>query len=97
MVSLCLSVHIEIDLTVTGRLPLVGGNSTKKLKSFAGDPKIVVKILRESVDEKDFKQHKDEKKDKEEGGERSRFNLILQSLFPNLSCGFCLLLFCIRF
>jgi len=68
MVSLCLSVHIDKDLTVTGRLPLVGGDSTEKLKSFAGDPKLVVKILRESIDKKDFKQHKDEKKDKEEGG-----------------------------
>ena len=68
MVSLCPSVHIDRDLTVAGRLPLVGGNSTKKLKSFAGDPKLVVKILRESVDKKDFEQHKDKKKDKEEGG-----------------------------
>ena len=63
---MCLSVHIDRDLTVTGRLPLVGGNLTEKLKSFAGDPKLVVKILRESIDKKDFKQHKDEKKDKEE-------------------------------
>jgi hypothetical protein len=66
MVSLCLSVHIDGDLTVIGRLPRVGGNSIKKLKSFAGDPKLVVKILRESIDKRDFEQHKGEEEDKEE-------------------------------
>jgi hypothetical protein len=65
MVSLCLSVHIDGDLTVIGRLPRVGGNSIKKLKSFAGDPKLVVKILRESIDKRDFEQHKGEEEDKE--------------------------------
>ena len=52
--SLCRFVHIDRDLTVTGRLPYVGGNSIRKLKSFAGDPKFVVKILLDSIDKKDF-------------------------------------------
>ena len=60
MVSLCLLVHVDRDLTVTGRLPRIGGNSIKKLKSFAGDPKFVVKVLRESIDKKDFEQQKEE-------------------------------------
>jgi len=54
MVSLCLFLHIDRNLTVTGRLPRVGGNSTKNMKSFAGDPNFVVKILRESIERKDF-------------------------------------------
>lgn len=52
MVSLCRFIHIDRDLTVTGRLPQNGGNS-KKLKTFQGDPKFVVKILLDSIDKKD--------------------------------------------
>ena len=65
MVSLCRFVHIDRDLTVTGRLPHVGGNSIRKLKSFAGDPKFVVKILLDSIDKKDFEQQQttDDKQD----------------------------------
>ena len=54
MVSLCRFVHIDRNLTVTGRLPHIGGNSIKRLKSFAGDPKFVVKILLDSIDKKNF-------------------------------------------
>ena len=65
MVSLCRFVHIDRDLTVTGRLPHVGGNSIRKLKSFAGDPKFVVKILLDSIDKKDLEQQQttDDKQD----------------------------------
>ena len=62
MVSLCRLVHIDRDLEVTGRLPHIGGNSIKKLKSFAGDPKFVIKILLDSIDKKDLE-------DKERQGE----------------------------
>ena len=65
MVSLCRFIHIDRDLTVTGRLPRVGGHSIRKLKSFAGDPKFVVKILLDSIDKKDFEQQQttDDKQD----------------------------------
>lgn len=64
MVSLCRLVHINRDLTVTGRLPCIGNNSIKKLKPFAANPKFVVKILLDSIDKKDFKpQHKGQQKD----------------------------------
>ena len=64
MVSLCWMVHIDRNLTVTGRLPCVGNNSIKRLKPFATDPKFVVKILLDSIDKKDFEpQHKGQQKD----------------------------------
>ena len=50
MVSLCRLVHIDRDLTVMGRLPKVGSNSTRKMKPFATDPKFVKKILLEAID-----------------------------------------------
>ena len=52
MVSLCRLLHIDRDLTVIGRLPKVGGNSTRK-KSFATDPKFVKKILLQSIIDKE--------------------------------------------
>ena len=60
MVSLCRFVHIDRDLTVTGRLPHI-----RKLKSFAGDTKFVVKILLDSIDKKGFEQQQstDDKQD----------------------------------
>ena len=64
MVSLCRFVHVDRNLTVTGRLPCIGGNNIKKLKSFAGDPKFVVKILLDSIDKKDIDK-RDETDDKE--------------------------------
>ena len=62
MVSLCRFVHVDRDLTVTGRLPAHRGNSIKKFKSFTGDPKFIVKILLDSIDKKDFSkgQHKED-------------------------------------
>ena len=54
MVSLCRLVHVDRDLLVSGRLPHIGGNSIKKLKSFAGDPNFVVKVLLNSIDKKDL-------------------------------------------
>ena len=54
-VSLCRFIHIDRDLTVTGRLRGEGG-STKSFKSFAGDPGFVTKILLDSIDKKDFEQ-----------------------------------------
>ena len=63
MVSLCRFVHIDRNLTVTGRLPCLGNNSIKKLKPFATDPKFVVKILLDSIDKKDFEQYKEQHKD----------------------------------
>ena len=55
MVSLCRLLHIDRELTVTGRLPCGGtaGGHIGKLKSFAGDPKFVVDILLNSIDRKD--------------------------------------------
>ena len=50
-------LHIDRDLTVTGRLPHIGS----KMKPLASDPKFVVKILLESIDKKDFEQHKSER------------------------------------
>ena len=58
MVSLCRMVHVDRNLTVTGRLACVGNNSIKKLKPFATDPKFVVRILLDSIDKNDF-EHKD--------------------------------------
>ena len=65
MVSLCRFVHIDRDLTVTGRLPHVGDNSIRKLKSVASYPRFVVKILLDSIDKKDFEQQQmtDDKQD----------------------------------
>ena len=57
--SLCRFVHIDRNLTATCRLPNIGGNSIKKMKPFALDPKFVVKILLDSIDKKDFEQHKE--------------------------------------
>lgn len=64
MVSLCRFIHVDRDLTVTGRLPYGRGNSNKKLKSFTGDPKFVIKILLDSIDKKDIiEQQKDKDED----------------------------------
>ena len=66
MASLCRFVHIDRDLAVTGGLPR-GGGSHKKPKSFAGDPRFVIKILLDSIDKKDFEQRdKDSDIDKPE-------------------------------
>ncbi len=65
MVSLCLLLHIDRDLTVTGRLPRIGANSTKHLKSFAGDPNFVVKILRDSIEKRDTEIQRVMKRDAE--------------------------------
>lgn len=67
MASLCWFVHVDRDFTVTGRLPQIGGNSIKKLKSFAGDPKFVVKVLLESIDKNDFEQHKEKTEETQRG------------------------------
>ena len=53
MVSLCRLLHIDRKLTVTGPLPCGGSGGVGKLKSFAGDPKFVVKILLDSIDKRD--------------------------------------------
>ena len=58
MLNLCRFVHVDRNLTVTGRLPKSGNNSIKKMKPFATDPKFVVKILLDCVDQKDL-EHKD--------------------------------------
>jgi hypothetical protein len=55
MVSLCRFIHVDRDLTVTGRLPYGRGN----LKSFAGDPKFIIKVLLDSIDKKDIDKDKD--------------------------------------
>ena len=59
MVSLCRFVHIDRDLTTTGRLPRIGNNSIKNVKPFATDPKFVIKILLDSIDKKDFEQRRE--------------------------------------
>jgi hypothetical protein len=59
MVSLCRFIHVDRDLTVTGRLPHGRGNSNKKLKTFTGDPKFVIKLLLDSIDKKDVDKDKD--------------------------------------
>jgi hypothetical protein len=64
MVSLCRFIHVDRDLTVTGRLPHGRGNLIKNLKSFTGDPKFVIKILLDSIHKKDVELHKDK-----DGGE----------------------------
>lgn len=53
MVSLCRFIHVDRNLTVTGKLRGVGG-STKNHRSFASDPNFVIKILLDSIDKKDF-------------------------------------------
>jgi hypothetical protein len=59
MVSLRRFIHVDRDLTVTGRLPHSRGNSITKPNSFTGDPKFIIKILLDSIDRNDFEQHKD--------------------------------------
>lgn len=59
MVSLCRFLHVDRNLVVTGRLPHGRKNSVKKLHSFTGDPKFVVKILLDSIDKKDVEQQKE--------------------------------------
>jgi hypothetical protein len=54
MVSLCRFIHVDRNLTVTGRLPHGRGNSKN-----TGDPKFVIKILLDSIDKKDVEQQKD--------------------------------------
>ena len=56
MVSLCRLLHIDRNLTLTGRLPKIGVNSTKNLKPYATDPKFVVKILLDSMNRNDLEQ-----------------------------------------
>jgi len=60
MLNLCRFVHVDRNLTVTGRLPKSGNNSIKKMKPFATDPKFVVKILLDyiDIDQKEL-EHKD--------------------------------------
>lgn len=53
MVSLCRFVHIDRDLTVTGKLHGESG-SNKNLKSFNGDPKLIVKVLLDSIDNREL-------------------------------------------
>ena len=50
MVSLFRLINVDRDLTVTGRLPKVGTNSTQKSKPLETDPNFVVKVLLESMD-----------------------------------------------
>ena len=52
MVSLCRLIHVDRYLTVTGRLPHGRGDSNK-IKTFTGDPKLVIKCLLDSIDRKD--------------------------------------------
>lgn len=66
MVNLCRFIHVDRNLTVTGRLPHGRKDSVAKLHSFTGDPKFVIKILLDSIDKKDFEQIKTE--NKEENG-----------------------------
>ena len=60
MVSLCRFLHVDRNLTTTGRLPQNGGkgNSTK-LKSFNGDPKLGIKVSLDSFDRRDDQQLKE--------------------------------------
>lgn len=53
MVSLCRLLHVDRNVTTTGRLPKIGSNSIKKMKPFAVDPKFVIKILLDSIDKKE--------------------------------------------
>jgi hypothetical protein len=64
MVSLCRFIHVDRNLTVTGRLPYGRGNLNKKLKTFTGDPKFIIKILLDSIDKKDIDSI--DKKDKDD-------------------------------
>lgn len=59
MVSLCRFIHVDRNLTVTGRLPHGRKSSINKTRSFSGDPKFVIKILLDSIDKKDLEQQKD--------------------------------------
>lgn len=54
MVQLCRLLHIDRNLSVTGRLPCGNSGGNKKLKSFTGDPKIVVKVLLEAMDKDSY-------------------------------------------
>ena len=53
MVSLCRLLHVDKGLKVIGTLPVAPGTTghTGRLKSFAGDPKLVVRILLESMED----------------------------------------------
>lgn len=50
MVNLCRFVHVDRNLTVTGRLPRIGNDSKTKLKPFVTDPKFVIRVLLYSID-----------------------------------------------
>lgn len=65
MVNLCRFVHVDRNLTVSGRLPRIG-NDSKTLKPFATDPKFVIRVLLDSIDKDE--QYKDmEGETKKEG------------------------------
>lgn len=63
MVNLCRFVHVDRNLIVTGRLPHGRKNSVKRQHAFAGDPKIVIKMLVDSIDRKDFERAEVEKRE----------------------------------
>lgn len=52
--SLCRLLHIDRELTGTGRLPCGGaaGGHIGKLKSFAGDPKFVIETSLDAIDKR---------------------------------------------
>lgn len=56
LVNLCRFIHVDRNLTVTGKLPHGRKDSVGKLHSFTGDPRLVIKILLDSIDKKDFEQ-----------------------------------------
>lgn len=62
VVCLCRLLHIDRDLVVTGKLPSSGNNA---IKSFNGDPKLVIKILLDSIDRKDCSRGSRDEKDVE--------------------------------
>lgn len=56
VVSLCLLIFVDRELTLVGRMHTNGANPHDK--PFAGDPKFIVKILLEAVDGKDLRRYR---------------------------------------
>lgn len=56
VVSLCLLIFVDRELTLVGRMHTNGANPHSK--PFAGDPKFIVKILLEAIDGKDLRRYR---------------------------------------
>ena len=56
VVSLCLLIFVDRELTLVGRMHTNGSNP--HCKPFAGDPKFIAKILLEAIDGKDLRRYR---------------------------------------